>query len=58
MGIFTKIFSPDNYIIWVEVLTIAAILLVLGYFFFVLKVFKKGLRLRRSPGLGSPDLLN
>jgi hypothetical protein len=31
----------DNYIYLVEILTIVAILLVLGYFFFTLNVFKK-----------------
>jgi hypothetical protein len=41
MDIFAKLFSEDYYINWVELLTIAAILVLLGYFFHNLNVFKK-----------------
>jgi hypothetical protein len=36
-----KLISADYYVQWVEGLTILAILILLGYFFYVLNVFKK-----------------
>jgi hypothetical protein len=38
---FNKLFSQDYYIHWVEILTILAILVLVGYFFYVLNIFKK-----------------
>ena len=42
MDMLTKFFSVDYYVEWVEILTIVGILLLLGYLFFVLNIFKKG----------------
>lgn len=39
---FAKWFSVDSYVYQVEVMTIVAVLLLLGYIFFILNVFKKG----------------
>lgn len=36
-----QLFSADTYIQWVEVVTIAAILVVLLYIFYSLKIFNK-----------------
>ncbi len=36
-----KIFSADYYVYWVELLTIAAILVLLFYVFYALNLFKK-----------------
>lgn len=38
---FAKLFSQDFYVHWVEIVTILSVLVLLGYFFFVLNVFKK-----------------
>jgi hypothetical protein len=38
---FAKLISAEYYVQWVEGLTILAILILLGYFFYVLNVFKK-----------------
>jgi hypothetical protein len=37
----SQLLSIDNYVQWNEIITILAILVVLGYVFFVLNVFKK-----------------
>ena len=42
MDMLTKFFYVDYYVEWVEILTIVGILLLLGYLFFVLNIFKKG----------------
>jgi hypothetical protein len=41
MDMIMKIFSVQYYVEWVEVLTIIGILLLLGYVFYVLNIFKK-----------------
>lgn len=41
MDMIMGLFSPDNYIHWVEFLTIAAIATMVGYFLAVLNVFKR-----------------
>lgn len=42
MSFLTSFFTIDNYIYAAEVVTVLAILLLLGYIFFILNVFKKG----------------
>ena len=37
----TKLFSQEYYVHWVEILTILAILVLVGYFFYLLNIFKK-----------------
>ncbi len=41
MEMITNLFSPDHAIIGVEILTIAAILVLLGYFVYSFNLFKK-----------------
>ena len=41
MGFITRLFSEEFYINWVEMLTIAAILLLVGYIFYSLNLFKR-----------------
>lgn len=38
---FSGIFNIEHYVYWVEGLTVLAVLVVLGYFFFSLNIFKK-----------------
>lgn len=42
MEMITNFFKIDNYVYMMEGLTILAILVLLGYFFYIFNVFKKG----------------
>lgn len=42
MAFLTNFFTIDNYVYHIEALTIVAVLLLLGYFFYIFNVFKKG----------------
>ena len=42
MSFIINFFSLNNYVYQVEALTIVAILVLLGYFFYLFNVFKKG----------------
>lgn len=41
MGFLTSLFAESNYIYWIEILTIAAIIVLLCYVLFVLNIFRK-----------------
>jgi hypothetical protein len=41
MAFLGNLFSESNFIYWVELLSIGAMLLLLGYVLYVLNVFKK-----------------
>lgn len=41
MGFLSALFSEGSLIYWIEVLTILAVLTVLGYLLFIMNVFKK-----------------
>lgn len=42
MQFIMNFFSTDNYVYQVEAITVFGILILLGYFFYIFNVFKKG----------------